>query len=71
MKAGKKHTSVESWGELQGVDELGVKTRCHLDTHAADKEVEVQNSKVGLLVPGHLVLRDHTREDRVGRAISC
>jgi hypothetical protein len=57
---------VKGSGELKSVDELRVETGCDLNTHTADKEVEVHLPQVRLLVPRHLVLLHHTGNDRVG-----
>jgi hypothetical protein len=59
----RQHTLIEGSGELQGIDELRVKTRGDLDTHATDEKVKVHDPQIGFLVPRHLVLLDHTRDD--------
>lgn len=56
---------MEGRRELEGVDELGVETRGHLDTHAAQEEPHVHKTQVGLLVPWRRVLGDEARDDRV------
>jgi hypothetical protein len=59
------HTLVEGRRELKGVDELRVESRCNLNTHAADEEVKVHPPQVRLLVPWHLVLFDHARNNGI------
>jgi len=59
-------TLVEGLRELQGVDELRIETRGHLNTHAAHEQEEVKVSKVWLPVPWHLVLLHEARNDGVG-----
>jgi hypothetical protein len=59
-------TFVERSGELKGVDKLRVESGGDFNTHAADKEEKVHSPQVWLLVPWHLVLLDHTRNNRVG-----
>lgn len=56
--------------ELEGVDELRVETRCHLNAHTAAEEQEVEDAQVGLLVPWHLVLLDEAGDDGVGSSAS-
>lgn len=62
-------TNFERLGELESVDELGVKARGNLDAHTSDEEEDVHPTKVGLLVPRHLVTLDEAGDDRV-RGIS-
>jgi len=57
---------VERSGELEGVNELRVESGGDLNAHTDDEEVNVHAPQVGLLVPWHLVLLDHARNDRVG-----
>jgi hypothetical protein len=59
-------TYVERCRELKGVDELRVETRSDLNTHTTDEEVEVHDPQIRLLVPWHLILLDHARNDGVG-----
>jgi hypothetical protein len=54
---------------LEGVDELRVETRGHLNAHAAQEEPEIHDTHVWLLVPWHLVLSHQAGEDRVGSPI--
>lgn len=61
-------TVVEVWRELQGVDELGVETRGHLDAHTAEEQPDVHAPQIGLLVPWRLVLGDEAGDDGVGGA---
>jgi hypothetical protein len=63
------HTFVEGARELEGVDELRVETGGDLNTHAAYEEVEVHPAQIGLLVPWHLVLRNHAGNNGVGSTI--
>lgn len=57
---------MEWLSKLQRVDELRVKARRHLNTHAAEEEPNVHQPQVGLLVPWRLVLRHEAGEDGVG-----
>jgi hypothetical protein len=59
------HTLVEGARELKRADELRVESRSDLNAHADDEEVNVHAPQVGLLVPRHLVLLHHARNDRV------
>ena len=56
---------------MQGVDELRVESRGHLDAHAAEEEPEVHHAQVGLFVPWHLVLRDQARKNGVRSTVLC
>lgn len=60
------HTFIEWLRELKSVDELRVEARSDLNTHTTDKEVKIHDPQVGLLVPWHLVLLDHARNDWIG-----
>jgi hypothetical protein len=59
---------VEVWRELQGVDELGIETRGHLDAHTAEEQPDVHAPQIRLLVPWRLVLLDEASDDGVGGA---
>jgi hypothetical protein len=61
-----EHTLMEVRGELQGVDELRVETRGHLDAHAAQEQPDVKGAQVWLLVPWRLVLLDEASDDGIG-----
>lgn len=58
-------TLVEGSRKLQCVDELRIKTRGHLNTHAAQEQPNVHNPKVRLPVPWYLVLLDEASDDGV------
>jgi hypothetical protein len=60
------HTLVESLGELQSVNELGIETRGHLHTHTTQEQPDVHQAQIGLLVPWRLILRDEAGDDGVG-----
>lgn len=57
---------MEGLCELEGIDELGIEARGHLNTHAAQEQEDVHPPQVGLLVPWRLVLGDEAGDDGVG-----
>ena len=53
---------------LEGVDHLGVKPRCQLDTHACREQHHVEEEQVRLLEEPFLVLVGDTGDDGIGLA---
>jgi len=51
---------------LQGVDKLRIESGGDLNAHTADKEVEVHDPQITLLVPRNFVLLHHAGDDGVG-----
>jgi hypothetical protein len=51
---------------LQSVDELRIETRGHLNTHTTKEQPDVEHTKIGLLVPWHLILIDEAGDDGIG-----
>jgi hypothetical protein len=63
-------TLVERGNELQRIDQLRVKTRGHLYSHACREENEVEGAKIWLLVPWYFVFVDYASENRIGSPIN-
>lgn len=51
---------------LQSVDELRIETRGHLNAHTAKEQPDVEDTKIRLLVPWHLILIDEAGDDGIG-----
>ena len=64
-----ERTFVEWTRELKSIDKLGVEARGHLNAHTAHEEPQVHQPQIWLLVPWHLVVLHHPRDNRVGRSI--
>ena len=60
------HTVMEGLRVLQSIDELRIETRGHLNTHTTKEQPDVEDSKIGLLVPWHLILIDEAGDDGIG-----
>lgn len=67
MKSPGKLTVVPWFQNLEGVDHLGIESRRQLDAHTCREEHEVEEPKVGLLVPWDRVLSCEARDDGVGK----
>jgi hypothetical protein len=57
---------MESLRVLQSVDELRIETRGHLNTHTTKEQPDVEDTKIGLLVPWYLILLDEASDDGIG-----
>jgi hypothetical protein len=51
-----KLTLMKGLRELKRVDELGIKSRSHFNSHAAEKKENIHETEVSFLVPRRLVL---------------
>lgn len=57
--------------DLDGVNDLRIEPRCHLDAHQAGKQHEVQIAQVPLLVPRDLIIHRHAMDDIVRLSTSA
>lgn len=59
-------TVVKGLRVLQSVDKLRIESGSHLNTHTAEEQPDVHDTKIGLLVPWCLVLFNEASDDGIG-----
>lgn len=68
-RGSRRHTLVPSIHDLDRVDNLGVESRCDLDTHTRWKQDEIESSQIRLLVPRRTVIGQQVSQYRLGNIL--